>query len=71
MKTAGINVAVDGDGGVFITGTIFADPKTHEEIVMNGMIMTMRHEVKKIAEHYKKFTERKIVLNIEGESNEL
>jgi exosome complex RNA-binding protein Rrp42 (RNase PH superfamily) len=70
VRTAGITVAVDGDGGVFINAVIFAEPTTHEEIVMNGMIMTMRHEIRKISEHYKKFTERGIVRNNEGEKNE-
>ena len=67
MKSAGLFVSVDEKGEVIVTTGTFEHPASHREVVLNGMILTMEHEVRKIIQHYKKFTEQGTVRNNEGE----
>jgi hypothetical protein len=70
MKSAGVNVSVGEDGEVVVTTGTFEIPGSHREVVFNGMILTMEHEIKKIIQHYKRFTEQGTVLNNQEKANE-
>lgn len=70
MRSAGLNVSVDGQGEVVVTTGTFEIPGSHREVVFNGMILTMEHEIRKIIQHYKRFTEQGTVLNNKEKKDE-
>lgn len=68
--SAGITLSII-DGEVILDHTTFDHPMSHREVVHNGMILTMVHELKTVIKHYQKFTEQSSVqIKPEGEKNE-
>lgn len=70
MNSAGITVGFI-DGQVVVDHTTFDPANSHREVIANGMILTMVHEIKNVIKNYQRFTEQKSVqTNNEGEKNE-
>lgn len=63
MRSAGIHLTFVDGRDVILSVQTYKTPESHREVVANGMILTMEHEIKKVIQHYKKFTEQGTVLN--------
>lgn len=68
FRSVGVNVALI-DGEVTVVHGLHSMPSSHREVVENGMILTMVHEINQVIKHYQKFTGQKSVQNTEGEEN--
>jgi predicted esterase YcpF (UPF0227 family) len=62
FKPVGVNVSLI-DGEITVIHGLHSMPSSHRDVVENGMILTMVHEINQVIKHYRRFTEQVTVLN--------